>query len=95
MVWVCIVPLSNFRFKSQMFCSRAVDLIVRLAKNPIMFLEIPAAYAYLRITQGLRYVSGYSSSEIYNENLYRRPIGVGVLVAIIILFAFALIYFIF
>ena len=95
LVWVCVVPLSNFRFRLQVFSSRAVDLIVRLAKNPIMILEIPAAYAYLRITQGLRYVSGYSSAESYDENLYRRPIGVGVLVAITLLFALALIYFIF
>jgi hypothetical protein len=77
------------------FSSRTVDLIVRLTKNPIMLLEIPAAYAYLRITQGLRYVSGYSSSETYNENLYRRPIGVGVLIAIILFFAYVLIHFIF
>jgi len=95
LVWVCIAPLSKFRFRLQLSSSRAVDIIVRLAKNPMMIFEIPAAYAYLRITRGLRYVSGYSSAEMYNENLYRRPIGVGVLVAIILLFAFALIHFIF
>jgi multicomponent Na+:H+ antiporter subunit D len=94
-VWVCIAPLSDLRFRSQVSFSRAVHLIVRLARNPIMILEIPAAYAYLRITQGFRYLGGYSSSEMYNENLYRRPIGVGVLVTIIILFTLALIYFIF
>jgi multicomponent Na+:H+ antiporter subunit D len=94
-VWVCVVPLSNLRFKLQASSSRTIDVITRIARNPIMFLEIPIAYAYLRITQGFRYISGYSSSEMYNENLYRRPIGVGVLVAIIILFALALIYFIF
>ncbi len=95
LVWVCNVPLSNFRLKLQLFCSRAVYVIVRLGKNPISILEILAAYVYLRITQGLRYLSGYSSSEIYDENLYRRPIGVGILVGIILLFAFALIHFIF
>jgi len=94
-VWVCVVPLSNVRYKMQASSSRTVDVITRIARNPIMLLEIPMAYAYLRITQGLRYLGGYSSSEMYNENLYRRPIGVGVLVAIIILFALALIYFIF
>ena len=94
LVWACNVPLSNFRFKLQVFFSRAVYIIVRLGKNPISVLEILAAYAYQRTTRGLRYVSGYSSSEIYEENLYRRPIGVGVLVAIILLFVFALIYFV-
>jgi multicomponent Na+:H+ antiporter subunit D len=94
-VWVCVVPLSNVRFKLQTTSSRIIDVITRIAKNPIMILEIPVAYAYLRITQGLRYIGGYSSSEMYHEDLYRRPIGVGVLVAIIILFALALIYFIF
>jgi multicomponent Na+:H+ antiporter subunit D len=95
LVWVCVAPLSRFRFRLQLSSSRAVDIVVRLAKNPMMIFEIPAAYIYLRITRGLRYVSGYSSAETYNENLYRRPIGVGVLVAIILLFAFALIHFIF
>jgi multicomponent Na+:H+ antiporter subunit D len=95
LVWVCVAPLAKLRFRLQLSSSRAVDIIVRLAKNPMMIFEIPAAYIYLRITRGLRYVSGYSSAELYNENLYRRPIGVGVLVAIILLFAFALIHFIF
>ena len=94
-VWVCMVPLSNVRFRLQASSSRTIDIITRIAKNPIMLLEIPIAYAYLRITQGFRYIGGYSSSEMYNENLYRRPIGVGVLVAIIVLFALALIYIIF
>jgi multicomponent Na+:H+ antiporter subunit D len=95
LLWACNVPVSNFRSRLQVFASRAVSVMVRLGKNPIVILEILVAYVYLRITQGLRYVSGYSSAEVYNENLYRRPIGVGVLVAIIILFLYALIHFIF
>jgi len=95
LIWVCTVPMSNFRTKSQVRLSRAVYIIARLARNPISILEIPTAFIYLRITKGLRYVSGFSSGETYDENLYRRPIGVGVLLAIILLFAFALIYFIF
>lgn len=95
LIWLCLFPLSGVRSRVQLSSSRAVDVITRVARNPIMLLEIPAAYAYLRITQGLRYVSGYSSDEAYDENLYRRPIGVGVLVAIILLFAFALIHFVF
>jgi multicomponent Na+:H+ antiporter subunit D len=94
-VWVCVVPLNNVRNRLQAFSSTTIDGITRIAKNPIMLIEIPIAYAYLRITQGFRYVGGYSSSEVYNENIYRRPIGLGVLVAIIVLFALALIYFIF
>jgi multicomponent Na+:H+ antiporter subunit D len=95
LIWLCLFPLSRTRSRVQLSSSRAVDVITRVARNPIMLLEIPAAYAYLRITQGLRYVSGYSSDETYDENLYRRPIGVGVLVAMILLFAFALIHFVF
>ncbi len=94
LVWVCNVPLSNLRSKLQALSSRAVFVIVRLGKNPMLILEIAVAYLYLRITQGLRYVSGYSSAEVYDENLYRRPIGIGVLVAIIILFLYALIHFV-
>jgi len=95
LIWVCTVPMSNLRSTLQVRFSRAVYIIARLAKNPISILEIPTAYVYLRITKGLRHVSGYSSDETYDEDLYRRPIGVGVLMAIILLFAFALIYFIF
>jgi multicomponent Na+:H+ antiporter subunit D len=95
LLWICTVPMSKLRSTLQVRFSRAVYIITRLAKNPISILEIPTAYVYLRITKGLRYVSGYSSGETYDEDLYRRPIGVGVLLAIILLFAFALIYFIF
>jgi multicomponent Na+:H+ antiporter subunit D len=93
-VWMCMVPLSTVRNRLQTSSSRTVDVFTRIARNPLMLIEIPIAYAYLRITQGLRHIGGYSSSEIYDENIYRRPIGLGVLVAIIILFALALIYFI-
>lgn len=92
LVWVCNVPLSNFRTRLQVLCSRAVDIMVRLSRNPILILEILTAYVYLRITQGLKYVSGYSTSEIYDENLYRRPIGVGVFATIILLFTLVLFY---
>ncbi len=95
LIWLSAVPMSRFRSALQESFSRAVYIIARLAKNPISILEIPTAYIYFRITKGLRYVSGYSSGETYNEGLYRRPIGVGVLIAIILLFVFALIYFIF
>jgi multicomponent Na+:H+ antiporter subunit D len=95
LIWLSTVPMSRFRSALQESFSRAVYIIARLAKNPISILEIPTAYIYFRITKGLRYVSGYSSGETYNEGLYRRPIGVGVLIAIILLFVFALIYFIF
>jgi len=95
LIWVCTVPMSNLRSTLQVHFSRAVYIIARLTRNPISILEIPTAYVYLRITKGLRYVSGFSSGETYDEDLYRRPIGVGVLLAIILLFVFALIYFIF
>ncbi len=95
LIWLSTVPMSSFRSTLQVRFSRAVYIIARLAKNPIPILEIITAYVYLRITKGVRYVSGFSSGETYDEDLYRRPIGVGVLLAIIFLFAFALIYFIF
>jgi len=94
-MWMCLVPLSTVRNRLQTSSSRTIDVITRLAKNPLMLIEIPIAYVYLRITQGWRHIGGYSSSESYNENVYRRPIGLGVLVAIILLFAFALIHLVF
>lgn len=95
LVWICLVPLSAIRLRLQASSSRAVSIIAHLGRNPISILEILTAYIYLRMAKGLRYMSGYSSSEVYDANLYRRPIGVGVLVAIILLFAYALIHFVF
>jgi len=95
LIWVIMVPLSALRKKLQLFSSVTVSIISRLAKNPISTIEIPIAYIYQRITKGSRYVGGYSSSDTFNENLYRKPVGVGIFLAIILLFVFALVHLIF
>jgi len=95
--WACNKPLNNFRSRIQVRISMGIFILVRLCKNPISTLDIFIAHAYQRATKSLRfrYVSGYSSSEVYDESLHKRPIGVGVLVAVILLSVFALVHFIF
>ncbi len=95
LIWVCVVPLNALRKKFQLFSSVTVSIISRLAKNPVSTIEIPIAYVYQRITKGNRYTGGYSSSDTFNENLYRRPVGAGIFFAIILFLAFVLVYFVF
>jgi len=95
LIWASMVPFNALRKKLQLFFSVTVSIISRLAKNPISTIEIPIAYVYQRITKGNRYMTGYSSSDIFNENLYRKPVGVGIFLAILLLFVFALVHFIF
>lgn len=97
LAWACNMPMNKFRAKLQGRLSGAVYIISRLGKNPITTFDILMAHAYQRITKrpASRYVSGYSSSEIYDEKLYRWPIGLGVLGAVIILAAFVLFHFMF
>ena len=94
LIWICLVPLNALRKKLQLLSSVTVSIISRLAKNPLSTIEIPIAYVYQRITKGSRYVGGYSSSDTFNENLYRKPVGVGIFIAIILLLAFALVHLI-
>jgi multicomponent Na+:H+ antiporter subunit D len=78
MEWFFRGPLNDFRARIQAQCFRAVDGIVRFSRNPFSLLG-----------------SSHGGKEIlYNENLYRKPMGLGVLLAILFLFFYGLIYLI-
>jgi multicomponent Na+:H+ antiporter subunit D len=93
--WLCRRPLNDFRLRTQAAFSRALSVLVRLSKDPFSVPEILAKY-----TQTDRREASSSFEAIYNkkepnydENLYRNPMGLGVLLAILFLFLYGLIYF--
>ncbi len=71
-------PLNDLRLYIQKQCSIAVHNLTRLSRNPFSLLEGP-----------------YGSKDIpYNEHIYRKPMGLGVLLAILFLFIYGLIFLI-
>ncbi len=71
-------PLNDLRLRIQAGSSRVVNDLVRLSRNPFGLLER---------THGGKKIP-------YDEDLYRKPIGLGVLLAILFLFFYGLIYLI-
>jgi len=74
--WLIQGPLNNLRLQIQAQSSKGVNALVRLSRNPFRFLDI---------LRGKKEIP-------YNENLYRKPMGLGVLLAILFLFFYGLIY---
>ncbi|MDP2968176.1 MAG: Na(+)/H(+) antiporter subunit D [Deltaproteobacteria bacterium] len=71
-------PLNDLRLRMQARSSRAVNDLVHLSRNPFGLLEK---------TRGRKEIP-------YDEDLYRKPMGLGVLLAILLLFLYGLIYLI-
>lgn len=71
-------PLNDLRLQMQAQSSRAVNDLVHLSRNPFGLSK-----------------SGRGRKEIpYDEDLFRKPMGLGVLLAILLLFLYGLIYLI-
>jgi multicomponent Na+:H+ antiporter subunit D len=93
--WLCQRPLNDFRLGAQDSFSRALSILVCLAKDPFSLPEIVSEYSQRHRAEP------FSSLEAicrkiepkYDENLYRKPMGLGVLLAILFLFLYGLIYF--
>lgn len=71
-------PLNDLRLRIQARSSRAVNDVVHLSRNP---------FGLLAKTRGRKEIP-------YDEDLYRKPMGLGVLLAILLLFLYGLIYLI-
>jgi multicomponent Na+:H+ antiporter subunit D len=92
----CSGPLNDFRLRTQTLFSWGIGYLVFLAGNPLNLAGRSAAY--------LRRSGGRTSSFLedfwkgqpmaYNEDTYRKPMGLGVLLAILFLFFYALFYLI-
>ncbi|HSB06641.1 MAG TPA: hypothetical protein VLK23_15780, partial [Thermodesulfobacteriota bacterium] len=93
--WLCRGPLNDFRLRTQAAFSRIISILVCLSKDPFALPDILAKYSPM----GRREASSsfeaicYKKELKYDENLYRRPMGLGVLLAILFLFLYGLIYF--
>jgi multicomponent Na+:H+ antiporter subunit D len=103
----CCLPLSNFRTKIQAFIAQKIASLSLLSQNPFLIPERVIVHTQLIIAEKLGKKWNYLPPEkieklrsllqeiegrTYDENLYRRPIGIGVLLAIIFFFLYNLIY---
>jgi multicomponent Na+:H+ antiporter subunit D len=93
--WLCRRPLNDFRLRTQTAFSKALSVLVRLSKDPFSLPEILAKYTQMDRREASSSVQAiYNKKEPkYDENLYRKPMGLGVLLAILFLFFYGLIYF--
>jgi multicomponent Na+:H+ antiporter subunit D len=71
-------PLNEWRLRIQSWSSSGVNHLALLSRNPLGLLE--------RTADG--------KLRAYDENFYRKPMGLGVLLAILLLFLYSLIYLI-
>lgn len=93
--WLCIGPLNDFRLRVQAAFSRAVNILICLSKDPFSLPEIAAEYRQLNRDEASSTLEAICKKKElkYDENLYRKPMGLGVLLAILFLFLYGLIYF--
>lgn len=93
--WLCRGPLNDFRLRTQDSFSRTVSVLVCLSKDPFSLPEILAKYSQMDRREASSSFEAICNKEElkYDENLYRKPMGLGVLLAILFLFLYGLIYF--
>lgn len=91
--WFASAVINKFRQDIQTYFSRKVGDLIRLSRNPMMLLERLSGYPGLEAIGGSdtgRH-DGWSGDQIYNEDRYRKSMGFGVLIAILMLFVYGLI----
>jgi multicomponent Na+:H+ antiporter subunit D len=92
--WLCRGPLNDFRLRTQAAFSRNLSVLVCLSKDPFSLPEILAKYSQMGREASSSSGAICNKEEAkYDENLYRKPMGLGVLFAILFLFLYGLIYF--
>lgn len=94
--WFCAGPLEGFRLRMQSAFSKGVSFLSHLSGNPFSVSEIAMKY-FMSNGDGRAEVTtkpGEREVRSYDENVYRKPMGLGVLLAILFLFLYGLIYFI-
>ena len=88
--WVCSGPLHDFRLRLQASFSKTVGRLVFLSRNPFALPELVKEYERSN-SEGA--ICGKPELP-YDENAHRKPMGLGVLLAILFLFIYGLIYLI-
>jgi multicomponent Na+:H+ antiporter subunit D len=93
--WLCRGPLNDFRLRTQAAFSRNLSVLVCLSKDPFSLPEILAKYSEKDPREASSSLEAICSKKElkYDEDLYRKPMGLGVLLAILFLFFYGLIYF--
>lgn len=78
----------------------------RLSRNPLFIPSLSTAYLRLKIARAFGYKTGFTelesrykilrelSERVYDEDILRRPIGIGVLLSFVFIFIYVLIYII-
>jgi multicomponent Na+:H+ antiporter subunit D len=94
--WFCSGPLDELRLRMQAAFSKRVSYFSHLSRNPFSLSEVVMKYFK---SNGDRRTEtspalGEREERGYDENVYRNPMGLGVLIAILFLFLYGLIYFI-
>ena len=92
--WLADVLFNGLRLRVQTLFSRRIDGVVRFSKNPLLIFERIITYFYPNVEEFSKHETRGSKigEPIYNENWYRKPMGLGVLLAILMLFVYGLIY---
>jgi multicomponent Na+:H+ antiporter subunit D len=104
LLWFCNGVLNAARLGWQERFGRVVNAAVQFSRDPLWISEVAARYFELRIYQGFNPHSSHEVEELrselkefkarraHDENFYRRPIGIGVFVALVFFFILAFIY---
>jgi multicomponent Na+:H+ antiporter subunit D len=92
--WLAEVATNGLRLRAQTLFSKRIGGIIQFSRNPMLIFERIIAYFYPHAETFYNPESGSSKigKPIYNENWYRKPMGLGVLLAILMLFIYGLIY---
>jgi multicomponent Na+:H+ antiporter subunit D len=93
--WLCRGPLNDFRLRTQAAFSSTISVLVCLSKDPFSIPEILTKYSQIDRREASSSFEAICNKKEpkYDEDLYRKPMGLGVLLAILFLFLYGLIYF--
>jgi len=104
LLWFCTDVLNSVRLRWQERFGRVVKAAVQFSRDPLWVPEVGARYLELKIYQGFNPHSKHEVEELrselkefkarraHDENFHRRPIGMGVFVALVFFFILAFIY---
>ena len=105
LLWFCEAGLNHARLRMQERVQRVVNSTVQFSRNPLWLTETAATFIQLKIHEGFAPTSKHEIDALksqfkeikkrgraYDEKLYRRPIGIGVFLALVFFFILGLIY---
>ncbi|MBT9139035.1 MAG: Na(+)/H(+) antiporter subunit A [Syntrophomonadaceae bacterium] len=107
-MWFISNPMARLAAKVNRLVFEAIpSSLARLSRNPLFTLSLSAAYLRLKIAQASGSKDDFTEMEsryktlkelsgrVYDEDIQRRPIGLGVLLSFVFIFIYVLIYIIF